>query len=92
MRPTSILCLTLFLGTAAAFGQTASPDAQIIQMLVTEIRQLRQDLQITAAAIQRVSKPKRLSLAALRSASKNARVRCGQVQEQLAESIRPESK
>src|ERR1041385_2561491 len=44
----------LFLFAAAAFGQTASPDTQVLQALLTEIHQLRQDLQATAITIQRV--------------------------------------
>ncbi len=38
----------------AAGAQTALPDSQIAQILVTEIRGLRQDLRNTAATIQRV--------------------------------------
>lgn len=43
----------LFIITAAA-AQTASPDAAALQALVTEIRQLRLDLQATTIATQRV--------------------------------------
>ncbi len=39
---------------ATAAAQTASPDTQALQALVTEIRQLRQDLQATTIATQRV--------------------------------------
>lgn len=39
---------------AAAFGQTATPEAQVLQALLTEIRQLRQDLQTNALTTQRV--------------------------------------
>ena len=39
---------------SAAAAQTASPDTQALQALVTEIRQLRQDLQATTIATQRV--------------------------------------
>ena len=42
----------LIVTTAAA--QTASPDTQALQALVTEIRQLRLDLQATTIATQRV--------------------------------------
>ena len=38
----------------AAGAQTASPDTQALQALVTEIRQLRQDLQATNIVTQRV--------------------------------------
>jgi len=44
--------LSLIVVTAAA--QTASPDTQALQALVTEIRQLRQDMQATTLATQRV--------------------------------------
>jgi chromosome segregation ATPase len=36
------------------FAQNTSTDAQLTQALLTEIRQLRQDLQTTAATIQRI--------------------------------------
>jgi chromosome segregation ATPase len=38
----------------AACAQTASPDTQALQALVTEIRQLRQDMQATNIVTQRV--------------------------------------
>ena len=38
----------------AAGAQTASPDTQALQALVTEIRQLRQDMQATTIVTQRV--------------------------------------
>ena len=47
----------LFIVTAAAAqtaAQTGSPDTQALQALVTEIRQLRLDLQATTIATQRV--------------------------------------
>ena len=37
-----------------ALAQNASPDTQLTQTLITEIRQLRQDLQTMAATIQRI--------------------------------------
>src|SRR5450756_1081560 len=40
--------------TAGGAAQTASPDTQALQALVTEIRQLRLDLQATTIATQRV--------------------------------------
>ena len=43
-----------FLIVSAAGAQTASPDTQALQALVTEIRQLRQDMQATTIATQRV--------------------------------------
>jgi valyl-tRNA synthetase len=39
---------------APAIAQTASPDTQALQALVAEIRQLRQDMQATTIATQRV--------------------------------------
>ncbi len=40
--------------TTTAAAQTPSPDSQALQALVTEIRQLRQDMQATTIATQRV--------------------------------------
>jgi chromosome segregation ATPase len=49
-----LACLaTLFL-KATAIGQSASPDSQMNQAILAEVRQLRQDLQSAAATIQRV--------------------------------------
>ena len=36
----------------ATFGQTASSDSQTLQALLTEVRELRQDLRISLARIQ----------------------------------------
>jgi hypothetical protein len=57
MRRASFLFLALFaialFGTAAAtFGQTASSDSQTLQALLTEVRALRRDLQISLARVQ----------------------------------------
>jgi len=49
--PRIFLLLTLSL---PLFAQSPSTDAQLTQALLTEIRGLRQDLQLTAATIQRV--------------------------------------
>jgi chromosome segregation ATPase len=46
--------LIVFAISLPALAQTPSPDAQLTQALLTEIRQLRQDLQTTAASIQRI--------------------------------------
>ena len=54
MRCTQTMVPAMFLLTTAAFAQTTSSDSQLTQALLTEIRQLRQDLQTTAAVIQRV--------------------------------------
>ena len=48
------LILFLAMAMAAAAQAPAPSDAPILQALLTEIRELRQDLQTTAAAIQRV--------------------------------------
>ena len=45
--------IALLIATAAG-AQTASPDILALQALVTEIRQLRQDMQATTIATQRV--------------------------------------
>ena len=88
MRRASIFCLTVFLGTTAAFGQTTAPDSPVTQTLLSEIRQLRQDLQTTAATIQRVQIVMyRLQTTAsllYRATERldNARARCNQAQAQ----------
>ena len=46
--------LLLLVLTIPAFAQNASTDNQLTQALLTEIRQLRQDLTVTAMTIQRV--------------------------------------
>ena len=46
--------LSLLVMATAACAQTASPDTQALQALVTEIRQLRQDMQATTIVTQRV--------------------------------------
>ncbi len=52
MRMLTITVAALLLSTGAS-AQTASADAQLTQTLISEVRQLRQDLQVTAAVIQR---------------------------------------
>jgi chromosome segregation ATPase len=52
MHRTLTFGLALFL--KAAFAQTPLPDSQATQSVLTEIRQLRHDLQTMAATIQRV--------------------------------------
>ena len=54
MRCTLMLLTTLGIYAAPATAQAASQDLQIAQTLVTELRELRQDLRNTAASIQRV--------------------------------------
>ena len=45
--------LSLLLFSTACFGQTTPGDSQTLQALLSEVRQLRQDLQTTAIAGQR---------------------------------------
>jgi chromosome segregation ATPase len=54
MHCTSIYSLTLLLISGAAVAQPASSESQVTQTMLAEIRQLRSDLQTTAATIQRV--------------------------------------
>jgi chromosome segregation ATPase len=54
MYQSKVLFLAPFLLSAVAFAQPASPDTQLTQALLTEIRQLRLDLQTAAGTIQRV--------------------------------------
>jgi predicted nucleic acid-binding Zn-ribbon protein len=53
IRSAVYFAMALF-GSAAAVAQTASPEPQMTQTLLAEIRQLRLDLQGAAATIQRV--------------------------------------
>jgi chromosome segregation ATPase len=53
MRLTWMLLAVLLASPAPAFAQTASPDSEMAQTVIAEIRQLRQDLRNTAATIQR---------------------------------------
>jgi hypothetical protein len=54
MRRCSLLLLCLGFLPSAVFPQNGSSDSQLTQALLNEIRGLRQDLQATAATIQRV--------------------------------------
>lgn len=54
MNRLSLLVLGQLLGAAACFGQSAPNDSQTLQNLLSEIRQLRQELQQTAISSQRV--------------------------------------
>src|SRR5437660_8791303 len=71
-----------------AMAQSASPDTQLTQALLTEIRQLRQDLQTTAVTIQRVQIVMyrlQAETAAVNRATQrldDARTRCNQAQTQ----------
>jgi hypothetical protein len=77
-----------FAAALTASAQTQSADSQVLQALLTEIRQLRQDLQTTAATIQRVqivmfrvqTESQLLSRAVQRA--DEARNRCENVQQQ----------
>jgi chromosome segregation ATPase len=54
MHRFSLLLLGLLMIPAAAFGQTSSADSKTLQTLLQEVRQLRQDLQSTTVAVQRI--------------------------------------
>jgi chromosome segregation ATPase len=49
-----LACLATLLLKTTAIAQSASPDSQMNQAILVEVRQLRQDLQNAAAIIQRV--------------------------------------
>jgi chromosome segregation ATPase len=51
-RPT-LLTLAFLVCSTACFAQTSSPDSQALQALLSEVRQLRQDMQTTVIASQR---------------------------------------
>jgi hypothetical protein len=52
LRP-SVLALSLLLFSSPALGQATPTDSQTLQALLSEIRQLRQDLQTSAIAARR---------------------------------------
>jgi len=82
---TKFLALASLLVTTAV-AQTPSPDTQLTQALIHEIRQLRQDLQSTAATIQRVQlmmfRLQAQTALTTRATQRldDAKARCGQVQ------------
>jgi len=53
MNRSSLVVLGHLLFSAACFGQTTPGDSQTLQALLSEVRQLRQDLQTTTIAGQR---------------------------------------
>lgn len=53
MNRSSLLALGLLLFSAPCFAQLAPSDSQTLQALLSEVRQLRQDLQTTTVAVQR---------------------------------------
>ena len=53
MHRSCLLILGLLLIAAPVLGQSASTDSQTLQSLLTEVRQLRHDLQTTTIAAQR---------------------------------------
>ncbi len=53
MNRSSLFVLGLLLFSTACFGQTTPGDSQTLQALLSEVRQLRQDLQTTTIAAQR---------------------------------------
>jgi DNA repair exonuclease SbcCD ATPase subunit len=52
MRRAVFFILLVFGVPGATFGQAASSDSQTLQALLTEVRELRQDLRISLARIQ----------------------------------------
>ncbi len=88
MRALAVTIMALALASAAP-AQTASADSQLTQALLTEIRQLRQDLQVTAAVIQRAQilmYRLQIETGALTRATQrldDARNRCGSMGSQL---------
>ena len=54
MNRSSLFVLGLLLFPTACFGQSTPNDSQTLQALLSEVRQLRQDLQTTTIAGQRV--------------------------------------
>jgi hypothetical protein len=52
MRRTHFFILVVFGMATATFAQTTSSDSQILQALLTEVRQLRQDLQASLTRMQ----------------------------------------
>jgi chromosome segregation ATPase len=53
MKRLSLLPLVLLLISTTAFGQTNSTDSDTLKSLLSEVRQLRRDLQTTTVAAQR---------------------------------------
>ncbi len=53
MNRSSLFVLGLLLLSTACFGQTTPGDSQTLQALLSEVRQLRQDLHTTTIAAQR---------------------------------------
>jgi len=53
MNRSSLFVLGLLLFSTACFGQSTPNDSQTLQALLSEVRQLRQDLQTTTIAAQR---------------------------------------
>ena len=54
MRHRTLLLVALATGVAPLFAQTAPSEQQVIQTLLAEVRELRQDLRNTAATVQRI--------------------------------------
>jgi chromosome segregation ATPase len=53
MHRTLLLSLCFLFGPAGSLAQSASSDSQTLQALLSEVRQLRKDLQVITAAAQR---------------------------------------
>src|ERR1035438_3434371 len=53
MNRSSLAAVGLLFCSTVCFGQTTTADSQTLQALLSEVRQLRQDMQITIIATQR---------------------------------------
>jgi uncharacterized phage infection (PIP) family protein YhgE len=88
LHPTVALIVLLLPGVANSQTPPAPPDSPVTQALLTEIRQLRQDLQFTASTIQRVQiamfrlQAESTVLNAATQRADNVRERCEQVRTQ----------
>jgi hypothetical protein len=92
MRCILIFCLMLAVKTAPADAQSVSPDPQV-QTMLTEIHELRQDLRIIAATIQRVQivMCRHQTQASTARESRAGEVSFGQMKEKRAEHLRGRS-
>jgi chromosome segregation ATPase len=89
MHRSAMILASVALMTATACAESDSKDSSVTQTLLTEIRQLRQDLQRTAATIQRVQiavyrvQSQTEPLDRANSRLESVRTRCSELQDQL---------
>src|ERR1700758_4924518 len=79
------LLLALFVISTAALAQSTTPDSHTLQEMLSEIRQLRKDLQTTSMASQR-AQILLYRLQSQRAAVARAQQRTDEVRSRLAES------